>query len=128
MMKKIVIGMTLLLGLLAVWIYGEKKGAQAVSPSGGQTNLIVFLQARPPNLIRKFVYNGQLYMEVIGKPNVSPLSVPSGSPAYIFDETGVLVDWSRDLGDAPSFVKKWGGFSNAAPISVQEAAELVKAH
>jgi len=129
MTKKIAIVAVLLLCLLGAWIYSEKKGAQAVRPPAGGTNLVAFLEARPqPNQIRSFVHNEKVHVEVIGKPTISPLSVPSGSPAYIFDETGALVDWSRDLGDNPSFVRKWGGFSNATPISAEEAKQLVKAH
>ena len=129
MTKKVTIVAAILGCLLAAWIYSEKKSAQAVRPPTGGTNLVAFLEARPqPNQIRSFVYNGKVHVEIIGKPSISPLSLPSGSPAYIFDETGALVDWSRDLGDNPSFLRKWGGFSNATPISAEEAKQLVKAH
>lgn len=128
MTKKIAIVAALLVCLLAAWIYSEKKSAKAVRPPVGVTNLVAFLEARPqPSKIRKFVHNGKMHVEVVGKPDTSPLSLPSGSPAYIFDETGALVDWTSDLGDAPAFVSKWGGLSNATFISVEEAKQLVKA-
>ncbi len=127
MIKKIVIVAAVVVCLLAVWIYAEKKAANAVRPPAGGTNLVAFLDTQAhPNQIRSFIHNGKVYVEVIGKPSISPLSVPSGSPAYIFDETGAFVDWCRDLGDNPSFVRKWGGFSNANPISVEQAKQLVK--
>ena len=127
--EKIAIVVGLLVCLLAAWIYTEKKGAKAVRPPAGVTNLIAFLEARPQSAeIRKFVHNEKVHLEVIGEPFQSALSVPSGPPAYIFNESGALVDWCRDLGDQPSFVAKWGGFSNATPISVEEAKQLVKAN
>lgn len=128
MIKNVLIVTAILVCLFAAWIYSEKKSVQAVRPPKGGTNLVAFLQARPqPNQIRSFVHNGKVHVEVIGKPIVSPLSLPSGPPAYIFDETGSLVDWSRDLGNNPSFTRKWGNFSNATPISAEEAKQLVKA-
>jgi len=127
MIKKLAIAVAVLVCLLAVWMYAEKKSAQAVRPPASGTNLVAFLETQPAvNSVRKFIQNGKLHVEVIGKPHVSALSLPSGSPAYIFDETGVFVDWCRDLGDNPSFVRKWGGFSNATTISPAEAKELVK--
>ncbi len=32
---------------------------------------------------------------------------PSGPAAYVFDETGSLVDWSNDIGDDSRFDDKW---------------------
>jgi len=129
MTKKPAIVAASLVCLLATWIYSEKKSAQAVRPPTGGTSLVAFLEAQQqPGKIRSFVYNGKVHVEVIGKPIISPLSLPSGSPAYIFDETGALVDWSRDLGDNPSFASKWGGFSNATTISMEEAKQFVKTH
>jgi len=129
MIKKIAIGAAVVVCLLVAWIYEENRRANAVRPPEGATNLIAFLDARPqPSRIRKFVHNGEVHVEVLGKPIRSPLSVPSGPPAYIFDETGALVDWAADRGENPSFVSKWGTFSNATFISVEEAKRLVKAH
>lgn len=128
MAKKIFMVAALLVGLFAVWAYSEKKSASAVRPPEGVTNLVAFLEVRPqPSQIRKFIHAGKVYFEVVGTPVTSLLSLPSGPPAYIFDETGSLVDWSLDLGDNPSFASKWGSFSNATSISMEEAKQLVKA-
>jgi len=129
MVKIIAIVAALALCLLVAAVYTEKKNADKLSPPVGVTNLVAFLEARPqPTKIRKFVQNGKVHVEVIGKPIISPLSLPSGPPAYVFDDTGALVDWTSDRGDTPRFVKKWGSFSNATFISVDEAKALVKAH
>jgi hypothetical protein len=124
--KKAAVVVIPFLGLLVAWLYTEKRAAEAVRPPAGGTNLSGFLRARPqPVRIRKLVHNGKVHVEVVGKPYSSPLSLPSGSPAYIFDETGALVDWTADLGDAPSFVKKWGSLTNRNSITVEEATRLV---
>ena len=127
MVKNIAIIAALVLCLLVAAVYTEKKNADKLSPSAGATNLVIFLEERPqPTKIRKFVHNGKVHVEILGKPIISPLSLPSGPPAYIFDETGALIDWTYDRGDTPSFVRKWGSFSNATFISVEEAKQLVK--
>ena len=127
MSKNVFISVAVVVCLIAAWIYTETKGARAVRPPQGVTNLVAFLdlQHPKPSKIRRFVQNGKVHLEVIGERFSSPLSLPSGPPAYIFDDTGALVDWTGDRGDAPSFVSKWGSLSNAVFISVEEAKQAV---
>jgi hypothetical protein len=129
MIKRVAISGGVFACLIAVWVYSEMRSSKAVRPPAGATNLVAFITSVPRIAeIRKFVHNDKLYLEVIGKPYESLMSVPSGPPAYIFDETGLFVDWSRDLGDQPSFVRKWGGFSNSTPITIEQAKHLLKEH
>jgi len=124
--KKIFIVGAILACLLTAWIYSETASARAVRPPPGATNLVAFLEAKPQlTNVCRFVHNGKVCFEVIGIPSISPLSLPSGPPAYIFDETGAFVDWSADIGDNPSFLSKWGGFTSASSISTEEARHLV---
>ena len=63
--------------------------------------------------IQNIVVNDRAYTLVIGRiPSGSLLLLPSGPPAYIFDERKILLDMSRDIGDNPSFIKKWGEFKH----------------
>ena len=127
MIKKTTITVAVLVCIVAIWIYAEKENAQAVRPPASGTNLVSFLEERSEvSSVRKFNYNGKLHVEVIGKPHASALSVPSGPPAYIFDENGAFVDWCGDIGDNPSFIKKWGDFNDATVISPTEAKQLVR--
>lgn len=122
MTKKLTAAVAILGSLAIACIYSEKKSAQMARPPLGATNLAAFLEARPNwSQIRGFVHHGKPHVEVIGKPILLPLNPPSGPPAYIFDEPGALVDWCRDLGDNPSFARKWGNLSNAVPVSAAEA-------
>lgn len=127
MIKQCIMATVFLACLFAVWMYSERKGAQAVRPPAAGTNLLGFLELRPlTNQIRKFVHHGKPFLQVMGKVNWAPLALRSGPPAYIFDETGRFVDWCGDIGDNNVFVRKWGGFSNATPISAAEAIKLVR--
>lgn len=127
MTKKLTAAMAILGCLAIACLYSEKKSAQMARPPLGATNLPAFLEARPDwNQIRGFVHQGKPHLQVVGNPILLPLSPPSGPPAYIFDETGALVDWCRDLGDNPSFARRWSNFSNAVPVSAEEAKKLLK--
>jgi hypothetical protein len=129
MLKKMASVVALVVCLLAAWIYEEHRRADSVRPSAGATNLMAFLERHPqPNKIRKFIQNGKVHVEVLGKPIMSPLSVPSGPPAYIFDDTGALVDWAADRGENSRYVSKWGSLSNATFITIDEARRLAKPH
>ena len=127
MLKKAIILGALFVCLFVLWFCMESKHSAAVRPPANATNFIGFLQFQPqPAKIRKFAHAEKTYVEVLGDAHTSLLSLPSGPPAYIFDETGLLVDWTADRGDAPTFVNKWGSFSNANFISVEEAKQLLK--
>lgn len=129
MMKKItLVSAALLVCLVAVWVHSEVKLARAVRPPEGVTNLVAFLELRPQVIeVRKFHQDSKLYIEVVARVDAPLLALPSGPPAYVFDESGALVDWCGDLGDSPSFEHvKWAGINNASVISREEAKQLVK--
>jgi hypothetical protein len=45
------------------------------------------------------------------------LALPSGAAAYVFDESGLMVAWSRDTGDDGRFRRNW-------PLQQQEKASI----
>ena len=75
---------------------------------------------------RQFSKDGKIYLEVLGRYPPALLNLRSGSPTYVFDESGRMVDWTADRGDAPAFVRKWGSLSNATFITIEEARQLAK--
>jgi hypothetical protein len=108
-----------------IWLYSESRNRKAVRPPEGATNLTSFLQARPDvGNVQRFTNRGKTYLEIIGRVPNSWFSLPSGTPTYVFDKTGALVDWAADLGEASEFLSRWGNFSNAIPITMDEAKAL----
>lgn len=108
--------------LALVWVRGEIRHAQAVRPPPGATNLNAFLQTGPKVArIQRFTVGDRSYIEVVGRPPLIGLSLPSGPPAYVFDESGTLLDWAGDTGEATHFNEKWRGRSNLVPLTVEEA-------
>ena len=57
-------------------------------------------------LVFPFEHDGRQFNLVLVKDRLfSPLT--SGPPAYVFNEEGILEEWSIDIGDDTSFAKKW---------------------
>lgn len=124
MIKKIIIIASVLVSLLAALIWKESRDADFISPPSGATNILTFLEVRPKyTLIRRFSSGGNIYLEVEGMEPHSVLRL--GPPVYIFDGTGLLIDWCGDISDNNSFVGKWSILSNAAPISLEEVKQLL---
>lgn len=95
--------------LLILWIQIEKWNAKFVNPPSDCVDISTFLESGIKiSDVRKFMLNGNAYVLVLGVPHVSLVSLPSGPPAYIFNEHDMLVDWCRDIGDNSSFINKWG--------------------
>ena len=49
--------------------------------------------------------------------------LPSGPPAYVFDESRRLVDWSPDTGEDPDFEQQWHVDTERRALSPEELRE-----
>ena len=120
--KKIVWGVLAFVCLALVWVRDEIRHAKAVRSPPGATNLSAFLETGPKVAsIQRFTLGDRSYTEIIGRPNLIGLSLPSGPPAYIFDESGTLRDWAGDTGNATLFNEKWQGRSNRVVLTIKAA-------
>lgn len=69
-----------------------------------------------------FATNGREYLVVVGQ--LPPIyTFPSGAPAYVFDQSGYLVDWTADSGDAEAFHQCWPGVLYGRAIDQMELAK-----
>ncbi len=64
--------------------------------------------------------NDTTFLQVTG-PVSWGLAATSGPPVYIFDATGVLVAWTPDSGDDPSFSSVWLRHDTRRAISSAQA-------
>ena len=65
------------------------------------------------------------YLLVFGPERGIMASVPS---AYIFDERGILFDWTVDSGDDPEFLRRWPYTQhNSRGVGLHEARKLMGA-
>lgn len=93
--------------LIVAWIFSEVRWARINSPIGKFENVAEYLSAgRLPSRVTTVHLAGDSYW-IAYAPIDFWLALPSSPPGYVFDETGLLVDWSSDPGDDPAFQEKW---------------------
>ena len=52
------------------------------------------------------------------------LTLPSGPAAYVFDEGGLLVDWSPDIEHEHEFLARWGGPWEEGELAMEELQRI----
>ena len=101
-----------------------------VNPTGRVSNLDEYLAWRPSaGRFAQVDVNGKSHTIAYG-PMSSWLLLSSGPSAYVFDETGRLVDWSSDIGDDPQFGDRWSAqraLASARTLSRDEVRKLAPA-
>ena len=108
----------LLVGLPAVaWLGSEVRWARINNPQGKFSSVSEYLAAgRLPSRVTKLTTNGSTFI-IAYSPMDCWLAFPSGAAAYVFDESGRMVTWSRDTGDDVRFQRDW-------PLRQQEKASI----
>lgn len=108
--RSIAVGFLLVVLLLSVAHFWHTRsvydGLIPPAPGAEMSDMGAFVSAMPrPSAAFSLQINGKLYIELVG-PTPSALVLPSGPPAYVFDD-GQLVEWTSDLGDDPDFASRW---------------------
>jgi hypothetical protein len=98
--------------LLITYVIGsELYYLQSISPRGVSTVHDFFERFGEPRRIRMIQRGGQSYYEFSGfsrrRLPVFVVAMPSGPPAYVFDEHGQFTTWCSDPGDVPSYRATW---------------------
>lgn len=115
--KEFVFGLLFLVIPGIAWIGSELRWARINSPNGRFASASEYLAAgRLPSRVAKITSNGSRFWIAYG-PMDHWLAMPSGSAAYVFDESGRMVAWSRDSGDGVAFQRSW-------PMSREEDASI----
>ena len=100
-------GATIVLAVIGALVLTEYISHKRVNPTGKFTNLREYLAYRPSSdWFETLDGDGKHYVIAYG-PMASWLMLSSGSSAYVFDNTGRLVDWSSDVGDDGNFHARW---------------------
>jgi len=109
---------SLIFGIPALaWLGSEVRWARINSPQGKFASAREYLEAgRLPSRVTTITTNGSTFI-IAYSPMDYLLAVPSGAAAYVFDESGRMVTWSRDTGDDRRFQRDW-------PLRQQEKASI----
>src|SRR5436190_17451546 len=97
-------GLIIVAVLIGGCVAAEYISHRLANPSGHVSTLREYLAWRPSaEQFAAVDVNGKAYVIAYGGPTSSWLLLSSGPSAYVFDDTGRLVDWSADIGDDPTF-------------------------
>jgi len=89
------------------WLLSEMRWSSINTPNGRFANVREYIEhGRQPSRVVKVEKEGKTFF-IAHSPMDTWLAVPSGPAAYVFNEAGQMLEWSRDMGDDPSFQKKW---------------------
>ena len=109
---------------LGVFVWALDDYGKRIAPSGTDIDMETFLaDAKRPEIFKteSFLHEGRKFTVVTGRiPRgfSSWISLPSGPPVYIFDDSGKLSTWVSDSGESP-WLAQWLGESKP----VEEPAE-----
>jgi hypothetical protein len=92
-----------------------------VVPTGVETVQDFYQRYGNPPKVESINVSGRRYYRITGEIP-APLGFPKGSPLYVFDDTGRLVDWTAESGNDPSFSSRWSD----APASGMNVAYFLE--
>lgn len=89
----------------------EVRWAKLNAPEGKFSDASSYLtHGRLPSRVSKIIKEGKTFYVTFSPLSIDDniwLALPSGSAAYVFDETGKMVQWSSDVGDDSQFQRQW---------------------
>jgi hypothetical protein len=104
----------------------EIRMRRAVVPPAGVDTFAEFLGWHPePWGFAMLEVSGVKYLLAYGDSK-SVLMMNSGTSAYVFDESGKMVDWTSDSGDDGRFRDKWNRDRYRGGVTRAEAEGWVK--
>ncbi|MFO0547771.1 MAG: hypothetical protein U0271_05245 [Polyangiaceae bacterium] len=111
-----------LVAIFALVVATKVRATRGLAPTS--RHLEAFVSTMPDDArLALFERGGDKQIVCIG-PRAPLYTFPSGPAAYVFDETGALVDWTADLGDSPD---RFTDLQTArgTPLTRDEALALV---
>jgi hypothetical protein len=109
-------------GLVGGFVLSQIRWHRINNPEGKFTNVGEYLaHGRLPARVTKVQRDGNTYFIAYG-PMDYRIAVPSGPAAYVFDQTGQMVDWSSDTGDDRTFMQRW--FRSEEKSSIEELKQI----
>ncbi len=105
------IGIAIMVALVVVlaggWLLSEVRWARINKPTGKFSNVREYLaDGRLPSRVTRVKKDGKTFF-IAHSPLDTWLAFPAAPAAYVFNETGEMVEWCSDPGDNSGFQKKW---------------------
>jgi hypothetical protein len=118
---------SLLLVLALLVVLSDLRAYDEVAPLARVTDARSLLLEMPrPEAVYELHLGDSRFTEFVGPLPSAFLALPSGPPAYVFDESDHLVDWSCDTGDAPEFTRQWHTNAERRRLGEAESRRLIE--
>ena len=89
------------------WIVSEIRWRRINDPTDKFTNIVEYLaHGRLPSRVAK-VKMQEATIFIAYSPMDTWLAIPSAPAAYVFDDSGTMIQWSPDTGDDVQFQTQW---------------------
>jgi hypothetical protein len=114
--------------LLIVWAVQVHTIRQSHVPPDGVNSFSDYMARMPkPQSLHLSQSGNDAYLVATGDvPIAMLLTAPSGPPEYVFDRSGVLVDWTMDRGDDGSYQSRWPNTRFVRTLTAQEANDWIE--
>ena len=117
----------LLFGLIVLLVALNRLHYSTITPTA-QCNIQEFSERVHFSHLWKYTQKDQVRYLAMGEPTpVWVLPVPSGSPLYVFDPEGKLVEWIEEYGNSPKDRARWD-LSSCQEITLEQVLVEIRLH
>ena len=127
MLRKTLIVIAFAVLVIFVWTWLAKSEHAALAPSSDAVDFPTFAQEMPPlrDLSVGQLPNGETRIVWYGE--IANMTLPSGGSCYIFDGSGMLLEWSPSTGDGESIGQTLRNIQGSEPATLDDVKQMLNA-
>ena len=127
MPRKTIIVVASVVLIVFAWSWLAKREHAALTPSSNDIGFSEFVLEMPPP---KHLSVGQLAngeTRIVWYGEIADMTIPSGASCYIFDGSGILLEWSASTGDGESIGQTLRKLQGSEPATMEDVKQLLNA-
>jgi len=112
---------------IVIYCWLANQQIAALSPPSASVSFADFAEQMPaPRVLTEIhLRNGQ--KRIVWMSDVATMIIPSGGSCYVFDESGVLLQWSPTTGDGESIDNIWKQAIDRKPVTIEQVMKTLNA-
>lgn len=126
-LRTLAIAVTVLLVGLAFYGWLAKRELAALTPSSDDVSFTTFAREMPPPRVLTHIHLRNGGERIVWNGEIATMIVPSGGSCYVFDESGILIDWSPTTGDGESIDQIWRRAIDRQPVTIEDVEAMLNA-
>ena len=125
--RKLATVLAVMLVGLAFYAWLAKRELATLTPSSEDVSFATFADEMPPPRVLTHIHLRDGGERFVWSGEIADMILPSGGSCYIFDESGILVDWSPTTGDGESVDHIWRHAIEQKPVTIEDVQAILKA-